>query len=140
MSSIFLDSLAVDIERMTRINATLALLTQEQRAQCGLRPIEMLTIAPSERLDEIASKHVGSLPNPIRLMLGVIGATDVKGSALASYLLFEASYTQELMTLGRRDAQAEETRICEFFEVEKKEAGTAQRAEYSSFRGRQPVQ
>ncbi len=63
MSSIFLDSLAVDIERMNRINLTLSFLTEEQKARTPLRPIEMLIIAPSERLDEIASRHVNSLPS-----------------------------------------------------------------------------
>ena len=52
MSSIFLDSLAVDIERMNRINLTLSFLPEEQKAKTPLRPIEMLISAPSERLDE----------------------------------------------------------------------------------------
>ncbi len=115
MSSIFLDSLAVDIERLTRINATLSVLTPEQRANTQLRPIEMLIIAPSERLDDIASRHVGSLPAPIRVMLGGIGATEVRGSALASYLLFEASYTGELIALGKKDAENHKAEVLKFF-------------------------
>jgi NTE family protein len=115
MSSIFLDSLAVDIERMNRVNVTLSMLTEEQKTRTPLRPIEMLIIAPSERLDEIASRHVGSLPGPIRLMLSGIGATEVRGSALASYLLFEASYTGELIALGKKDAQAHKVDVLTFF-------------------------
>jgi NTE family protein len=115
MSSIFLDSLAVDIERMNRINSTLALLDETQRASTPLRPIEMLTIAPSERLDDIASRHVASLPHPIRMLLGAIGATDSRGAALASYLLFEASYTCDLIRLGRQDALTQRAQVLEFF-------------------------
>jgi NTE family protein len=117
MSSIFLDSLAVDIERMNRINLTLSVLTEEQKANTPLRPIEMLTIAPSERLDEIANNHIGSLPRPIRMMLAGIGATEVRGSALASYLLFEASYTGELIRLGQKDALKHRADVLAFFEV-----------------------
>lgn len=122
LSSIFLDSLAVDIERMTRVNLTLSMLTEEQKARTALRPIDMLIIAPSERLDEIASRHVGSLPRPVRMLLSGIGATEVRGAALASYLLFEASYTSELIRLGRKDALARRSDVLAFFEADK--AGT----------------
>ena len=115
MSSIFLDSLAVDIERMTRINLTLSHLTDAQKEMTPLRPVELLIIAPSERLDEIASRHIDSLPAPIRLVLASIGATEVRGAALASYLLFEGSYTRELMALGEKDAMAREQEVAKFF-------------------------
>ncbi len=115
MSSIFLDGLAVDIERLTRINQTLSLLTPEQREKTALRPIDMLLISPSERLDDIASRHVGSLPRPVHAMLAGIGATEARGGALASYLLFEASYTCELIRLGQKDAFARRTDVLNFF-------------------------
>ena len=115
MSSIFLDSLAVDIERLNRINLTLSMLPEELRERTPLKPVELLVIAPSERLDDIASRHIGSLPKPIRTMLSGIGATETRGAALASYLLFEPSYTCELIALGRRDTNERREQVLAFF-------------------------
>lgn len=119
LSNIFLDALSVDVERVQRINQTLSLIPAEARALSSLRPIELLVIAPSQRLDAVAARHVGELPGPVRTMLAALGVTsnmaDVRGAALASYLLFEAGYTQELMALGRADTLAMRGEVCRFF-------------------------
>ena len=119
LSNIFLDALAVDVERLQRINSTLALLTPEARAATSLKPIDVLVIAPSQRLDDIAAKHIGSLPISIRAMLRGLGVQgkgdDARGAALASYLLFEAPYTRELMALGEHDTEARRDDVVRFF-------------------------
>jgi NTE family protein len=119
LSNIFLDALSVDVERVQRVNQTLSLIPPEVRARSALRPIELLVIAPSQRLDAVAARHVGNLPTPVRAMLGALGVTsnmaDVRGAALASYLLFESGYTRELMALGREDTLAMRTEVCQFF-------------------------
>jgi NTE family protein len=120
LSSIFLDSLAVDAERLQRINGTLALVPPEVRARAGLRPIELLLISPTQRLDDIAARHVGALPHSIRALLagiGVSGANAGGGAALASYLLFESDYTRELLALGDADTMAREAEVRAFFRL-----------------------
>jgi NTE family protein len=124
LSNIFLDALAVDVERLQRINRTLKLLPPHALAQSALRPIEVLVIAPSQRLDDIAAKHLGSLPAPIRAMLRGVGVSgrgqDARGAALASYLLFESAYTRELMALGLADTLARRDEVMGFFGWERR--------------------
>lgn len=116
LSSIFLDSLNVDIERVQRVNSTLEAIPHEalDASAINLRPVQVLVIAPSERLDTIAARHVKSLPWPVRALLRGIGAMNRKGSALASYLLFEKSYTNALIDLGYRDTLARASEVREF--------------------------
>ena len=131
LSNIFVDALSSDIEHLQHINEVLALLAPEERARSPLRPLELLVCVPSQRLDEIASRHLCDLPLSIRALLGALGVRPVQSGvshdgngrnggngnngALVSYLLFERAYTRELMALGRSDTLARRGEICAFF-------------------------
>jgi NTE family protein len=126
LSSIFLDGLTVDLERLERINATLGALTPAEReaARIPLRPIETLVISPSQRLDTIAGRHRDALPRALRTVLRGVGAMRREGSTLLSYILFEPGYTRALMELGYRDAMRRKEEVLAFLRI-----GTAPRAE-----------
>ena len=122
LSGIFLDALSADIERLDRINRTLALLSEAQRLATPLRPVQALVIAPSQRLDDLAAQHIDALPVPVRALLGGVGVSSrlasqgARGAALASYLLFEAPYTQALIALGEADTLARRDEVLAFFD------------------------
>ncbi|SIR35188.1 NTE family protein [Aromatoleum tolulyticum] len=119
LSSIFLDGLSVDLERLQRINITAGAMSPEQRAAAGiyLRPIETLVISPSQRLDAIAGRNRDSLPLALRTVLRGVGAMRRDGSTLLSYLLFEPPFTQALLELGYKDTMDRRSEVEAFLRV-----------------------
>jgi NTE family protein len=119
LSSIFLDSLAVDIERMQRINRTLSAIPPSVREnnEIPLRPIKALIISPSERLERIAAEHSGALPWAMRMLLGGIGGMNRRNGTLTSYLLFEKPYTRALIDLGYADTMARSAEVGDFLDL-----------------------
>lgn len=123
LDALFTDGLHTDMERLTQINHIVDQVNErgaEARSHHGseLRRVGMLVILPSRDPSEIARTHIGSLPRTLRALLRTMGALNASGGQLMSYLMFEASYTSELIDLGFADAMAKADRIRAFLKGE----------------------
>jgi NTE family protein len=121
LSGIYVDRVTADIERMSQVNRLTARIPPEVREKEGLpwRPIDLMLIQPTERLDTLAATLLCELPWAMRTLLRGIGVRDDAGGALVSYLMFEAAYTQKLIDLGYRDAMARRGELSVFLDLDR---------------------
>lgn len=118
LNSTFIDNLETDLELLERINHMSAQLPLASPPRgLGMRPVDVLTIAPSKPLDEIAARHIAELPKALRLFLRGPGATRRGGGGVLSYLLFEPGYCNELIELGYQDAMAQQDELRTFLKL-----------------------
>ncbi|OXY81873.1 patatin-like phospholipase family protein [Oceanimonas doudoroffii] len=118
LDTVFTDALTSDIERLQRINSTIRLIPERKREQLSLRHIDNLVLKPSRNLDEMTLQHFHRLPWNIRAMLRLFGVEAGDATGLASFLLFEQAYTQELIDLGYADTHQRLDEVCAFLGLE----------------------
>jgi NTE family protein len=116
LDTLFTDQIFTDLEQLERLNE---LVRAAPQSAPGLRLVDTLMLAPSVDPRELAAQHVGKMPGGLRSLLRVIGAGDLAGSQLASYLMFEAAYTRDLIALGYRDAMEARTALVAFMSGER---------------------
>lgn len=118
LNAVFLDSLDADVERLDRVNRTLALVPRERlrNGAVGVRPIPALVLRPSQDLGKLASDQYLRFPSMLRYLLKGIGATGAAGEDLLSYLAFEPVYVKRVMDLGYADTIARRDEIAEFLQ------------------------
>jgi NTE family protein len=119
MASIFLDTLAVDIELLQRINSTLTVVDHHKLKTSGmnLHHVDVCVACPQEPLETLAYEHVRDLPWTIRALMRTIGAMRKGGATLASYMLFDKRYCQALIEMGYQDMLKRREEIAIFFDA-----------------------
>lgn len=120
LNSLFLDALEFDYERLMRINETVALIPEDVRGQGNqrLKRIPTLLFLPSVDLGQIAADQFNRFPLVLRYFLKGLGASEVNGADLLSYLAFDHAYTQALVQIGHSDALNRRQDILDFFAEE----------------------
>ena len=120
LDTLFMDQIYGDMEQLERMNRV---LRTAPRAVPNAVPVKTLLITPSEDPRAVALRNLQSCPRSLRALLRVIGAGDVGGAQLASYLMFESSYTRELIDMGYRDAMARADELVRFLTEQDAGAG-----------------
>jgi NTE family protein len=115
LDALFSDGLYSDLERLNQINDLLRHIGPVRTQHSILKPVDLLVILPSKDISEIARAHAGSLPRTLRMLLRMMGAMNTGGSELMSYLMFQSSFTREVIALGYRDAMDRSGEIMRFF-------------------------
>jgi NTE family protein len=109
LDSLFMDQLNADLERINRYNEN-----------AGMRRIESLVFTPTKDLSDVARRHTHELPRSLRVLLRTLGANNAGGTQLLSYLLFERSFTRELIELGLEDARQRAPELRAFLKIERR--------------------
>lgn len=129
LDALLLDQLEVEVQRLAVVNALIAggerafgadflpKINEAVRAERGVgyRRVEHSVVRPSRDLGEIAAEayRKGSRSGSLGVLPALLSRLAVRGvpeheADLLSYLFFDASFTRDLLALGREDARRNE--------------------------------
>lgn len=114
LNGLFLDNLDRDVELVNRMNEISHLLSVWKRRTAPWRPVETLHLRPSADIAKIAQADYHAMPKLLRFLLNVLGAQSHSGDLL-SFLLFESTFTKDLIDLGYHDTMQSADQVVRFF-------------------------
>ncbi|MBW2716461.1 MAG: patatin-like phospholipase family protein [Deltaproteobacteria bacterium] len=114
INALFLDLIDADALRLERINELLARTPEDHRD--GLEPVELLLMRPSEDLGALANDYEPQLPRGFRFLTRGLGTRQTRSNDFLSLVMFQPDYLQELIALGRADAESRLDELLAFTE------------------------
>lgn len=118
LSSVFLDNLGADLERLYQVNRLLRVLPEHEVAQSDFTAsnVDVFVLFPSRDLGAFALRYADRLPRGVHYLLRGHGSTQGTGSNLLSYLLFDREFARALIKLGYDDAMARRDELSGFLD------------------------
>ncbi len=104
INALFLDLIDADALRLERINELLAWTPEDRRD--GLQPVQLLLMRPSKDLGVLANDYEPRLPRGFRFLTRGLGTRQTRSNDFLSLVMFQPDYLQELIELGRADAES----------------------------------
>ena len=116
LSTIFLDNLAADVERMMQVNR--ARRTGAAGVSCAsgmpVGHVDALVLAPSRDLGALALQYAIACRDAVRTLLRALGSTQGTGANLTSYLCSTADSAARCIALGYADTMARRDDVVAF--------------------------
>jgi NTE family protein len=118
LSSVFLDNLGADLERLHQVNRLLRVLPEHEVAQSDFTAsnVDVFVLFPSRDLGAFALRYADRLPRGVHYLLRGHGSMQGTGSNLLSYLLFDREFARALIKLGYDDAMARRDELSGFLD------------------------
>jgi len=120
LDTLFMDGLYHDLETVLNVNHFLKKIEASTAKNEDKKVVATHIIVPSQDIREIAAKHANNLPRNVQILLSNNDQQGEKksGTQLMSYLLFDKSFTSELIALGYKDGMDSKETLLDFFTAE----------------------
>lgn len=111
LDSVFADNLQADLNQLNVINGW---VEAGQAPEKRYQKVDTLVIGPQSDLGNSVGEYYDEMPLSLRVLFKTLGVGRTRGEALASFVLFDRSFTRTLISEGYKDAYAQREAIEKF--------------------------